>query len=128
MRKKLLIVAGLFISSAAFAQFMRVEGEFISPTVSGQIILLDPEKGIVAAKTEVVSGSCSGTVSGIGQIKGHTLTFSPYVKAEGAVECLITMSFDPTWKQVKILGQGCSSYSGGACGWEGQTATRRRAK
>jgi hypothetical protein len=126
MKNFFAIVFASLVTSSACAQFMQAEGEFSSPTVSLTVILLDSEKGVVAAKTEVVSGSCSGSVSGIGNIKGHTLTFSPYVKEEDAQDCKITATFDPAWKQVKIQSQGCSSYSGAECGWEGQAAAKQQ--
>jgi hypothetical protein len=127
MKHIFLTALGLLIYSTASAQFARVEGVYASSTVSAHILLLDRIKGVVAASSEVIGGTCSGSVAGIGQVKGRVLTYSPYVKEPSGEQCVMTLIFDATWKQVKIAGENCSYYSGAGCGWENQVATKRNA-
>jgi hypothetical protein len=126
MKRIFIPALSLLIFSTASAQFVRVEGEYLSSTVSARILLLDPHKGVVAASSEIAVGACSGSVAGIGQINGHVLTYSPYVKKSGGENCIMTLTFDSAWKQVKIAGENCSFYSGASCGWESQVAKKRK--
>jgi hypothetical protein len=112
-------------SGTSWAQFARAEGTYSSRASSARVILLDGEKGVAAASVQVLSGACSGSVAGIGEIRGRLLTITPYEKIPGEESCKIELAFDGAWRNVKITGQGCQAYSGAACGFEGQTAARR---
>lgn len=123
------ILTNLFLlaSISAHAQYMAAEGVFSSDSLGLQVILLDEEKGIVAAATSIVIGSCSGSISGVGKISGRSLTFAPYKKLEQGETCSITAEFDKTWNRVRVTeGKGCSPYHGASCGWEGQVAAKRQ--
>ncbi len=115
----------LMLPGTASAQFIRAEGAYSSHTVSARVILLDSEKGIAAASVGVVSGACSGSVAGLGEVRGRILTISPYTKVEGGEACEVELAFDATWKHVRIKGRECQAYSGAACAFEGQMATKR---
>lgn len=112
--------------SSSHAQFMRVEGAFASKSVELKTLILDPEKGVVAASTTVTEGACSGSIAGIGKMNGKTLLIEPYVKAEGGEQCVLQVSFDPKWSRAKVTeGKGCVPYHGAACSWEGQELKRK---
>lgn len=118
-------VAGLALSSAQ-AQFMRAEGEFGSKSVELRTLLLDPEKGVVAASATVTEGACSGSIAGIGKMSGKALLIEPYVKVDGGEQCVLQVSFDPKWTRAKITeGKGCAAYHGASCSWEGQEVKRK---
>lgn len=116
-------------SSIAKAQFIQAGGDFQSTTTELRTLVLDSEKGIVGVRSVVASGACSGSVTGVGQIKGRFLVFEPYVKLEGAEACRIKIEFDQKWSSARITeSEGCSSYHGSACGWEGQTVIKNKSK
>lgn len=48
----------------AFAQYARSEGVFTGPQLTVRTVLLDREKGTVAASVALSQGSCSGSVAG----------------------------------------------------------------
>lgn len=119
--------AAIAVIPAAHAQYMLAEGVFTSKTAELKTIVLDVEKGVVAASATVAQGSCSGTIAGIGTMNDTTLLIKPYVKAEGGEQCVLQAKFDANWERVKIAeGKGCAAYHGAACGWEGQTVKRRK--
>ena len=88
------------------------------------MIVLDSQKGDIAATTTVVQGACSGTVAGLGKVAGRKMTFTPFTKEENGEACTITVEFDKPFKHGKIKGESCLVYSGAACGWEGGTVTK----
>lgn len=91
----------IFLSLATFnsvAQFSAAEGEYSSTTMHLQVIVLDSEKGIVAAKASIVQGHCSGNVAGLGKVSGRKLTIQPYIKLEGSEGCNLLVEFDEKWK------------------------------
>lgn len=120
-----LAIVGFLSVGAVHAQFARSEGTFTSPAATVRVVLLDQDKGIAAASAVVVAGSCSASVSGVGQIQARVLSIEPYVKVPGGEACKVDFEFDRSWKQVKVSSHGCSSYGGASCGFEGQTARRR---
>lgn len=123
---KKLMYALLFFSLRAHGQFMQAEGDFLSPSTRIKTLLLDPEKGIVAASATITEGPCSGHLAGIGKISGRILLLEPYVKVEGGEQCLLQIVFNPKWTKGKITeGKTCTVYHGVACGWEGQEIQRR---
>lgn len=128
MKQIFLSVATVVIAmSNAHAQYMRTEGNFVSDTAKLKTIVLDDEKGVVAASATVVLGSCSGTISGIGTMNDRTLLIKPYVKVEGGEQCVLRAKFDTKWERVQLSeDEGCSAYHGAACAWEGQTAKRTK--
>jgi hypothetical protein len=113
------------LAQDCWAQHARIEGTYSSAAVSAQVILLDAENGVAAVKAEVFSGPCSGAIAGVGRIERRVLTVTPYAKLPDGEACSLALAFDPAWKRVKISGENCAAYSGAACGFEGQTATRR---
>ena len=119
------ITAALGLCPSAWAQYRQVEGTYTSPALEVRVILLDADRGIAAARAEVVSGSCSGSIAGIGEVRGRILTITPYEKTEGGESCRLELEFDRPWKQVKATGYGCQVFSGAACGFEGQSARKR---
>ncbi|MBB3117705.1 hypothetical protein [Pseudoduganella violacea] len=125
MMKNHLLPALLFISINAHAQFMQAEAVFSSKSVRLKTLLLDPEKGIVAASATVTQGACSGHIAGIGKINGRTLLLEPYVKAESHEQCVLQVSFDQKWTKGKVEGKNCAAYLGTSCGWEGQEVYRK---
>lgn len=126
MMKHLLLPALLAISLGSRAQFMQAEGEFSSKSVRIKTLLLDPEKGIVAASATVTEGTCSGHLAGIGKMNGRTLLLEPYVKAEGGEQCVLQISFDLKWSKSKVVeGKHCTAYHGVSCAWEGQELHRK---
>jgi hypothetical protein len=128
---KYLLVAGavsLCVCVPAWAQFRQVEGTYTSPVLEVRVILLDGERGVAAASVEVNSGSCSGSISGIGELHGRTLTIAPYEKVSGGDACRLDLEFDKAWKQVKATGRQCQVFSGAACGFEGQSARKRNGR
>jgi hypothetical protein len=125
--KRLLLASAvsLCVCAPAWAQFRQIEGAYASPALEVRVILLDGERGVAAASVEVVSGSCSGSISGIGDVHGRTLTITPYEKVSGGESCQLDLEFDTAWKQVKATGRQCQVFSGAACGFEGQSARKR---
>jgi hypothetical protein len=119
------IAAALCLCPPAWAQYRQIQGTYASPALQVRVILLDDDRGVVAASAEVVSGSCSGSIAGIGEIRGRILTVTPYQKTEGGGSCRLELEFDRTWKQVKGTGYECQVFSGAACGFEGQSARKR---
>lgn len=119
------VAAALCMCAPAWAQFMQAEGTFVSTSLEVRVIMLDDEAGVAAASASVVSGSCSGTVSGIGQIRGRTLVITPYKKVTGGQSCRLKLEFDKLWNQIKATGHECQVFSGASCGFEGQMAKKR---
>jgi hypothetical protein len=115
-----------FVSVSASAQFMRAQGTFSSDSAELTTILLDKEKGVIAASAEVVQGACSDSLSGIGTIKGKTVRLEPYTKLPGSEKCALEITFSPDWKKAKLVEvESCSAYHGASCGWEGQEVKRK---
>jgi len=117
----LLVVAG-----AAQAQYANFDSEFVSPTTSLRTLVLDSETGVIAASASVGANSCSGSIAGIGKIKGDILQIKPYVKVEDGEDCVLTVKFDKGRKKATVTEENCSLYHGASCGWEGQSVTKKR--
>jgi hypothetical protein len=125
MKNKFLALILIAACPYGFAQYANVEGNYSSTNgVSLQVIVLDIEKGDVAATTTVVQGACSGTVAGLGKVVGRKMTFTPFAKEANGEACTITVEFDKPFKRGKIKGDSCMVYSGTACGWEGSAVTK----
>lgn len=126
-KNRILAFTLLAVSPYALAQYTNVEGSYSAPIgVSLQVIVLDSQKGDVAATTTVVQGACSGTVAGLGKVAGRKMTFTPFTKEENGDACVITVEFDKSFKRARIKGDSCMVYSGAACGWEGATITKAK--
>ncbi len=122
----LLAMAAALGCSGAAAQSIQAEGTFQSKQLEVRVVLLDPEKGVAAVGTSLSKGECSGSVSGIGHfVSEQKLIFEPYVKEAEASSCKVTVEFNRQWNKVKVTAEGCSSYHGASCAWEGQTATKK---
>lgn len=108
------------------AQYMRAEGNFVSKSAELKTIVLDSQKGVVAASAVVTAGACSGTIAGIGKMNGTTLLIEPYEKVEGGERCVLRVNFDSEWKKAKMIeGENCAPYHGDACSWEGEEVKRK---
>jgi hypothetical protein len=105
---------------------MMAQGTFSSDQAELRTILLDKEKGVIAAAAVVVQGACSGTISGLGTITKKTVRIEPYEKIPGSEKCTLEITFSPDWKKAKLVeGASCSAYHGASCGWEGQEVKRK---
>jgi hypothetical protein len=114
---------------SSYAQFSEAEGSYLSATTHLQVIMLDSENGIVAAKASVTQGHCSGNIAGIGKISGHKLTIEPYIKLEGSESCNLLVEFDGKWRNATVIENDyCMAFHGASCGWEGQSVTKRANK
>ena len=124
--------AALTYAPAAFAQALQVEGHYSAPAAAASavprvdldVIVLDNPTGTVAARTATAQGSCTGTVAGIGQLVGRTLTFTPYERAGTRDRCRIRVEFDAQWRHATLRASDCGEHHGAACGWEGQAVTK----
>ncbi|WP_194727029.1 hypothetical protein [Noviherbaspirillum malthae] len=126
MKNIVIILFLSFVTFNSYAQFSAVEGEYSSATTHLQVIVLDSEKGIVAAKASVVQGSCSGNIAGIGRVLERKIMIEPYIKLEGSEGCNLLVEFDSKWKTATVLENDyCMGFHGASCGWEGQSVTKR---
>ena len=129
MKKSIIALFLLSISTLAFSQYTQTEGYYSGQGASLRIVVFDISKGVVAASTGVTQGSCAGSIAGMGQFVGRTLTITPYEKYEQAPNCKIKVVFDQKCQHAKIDTDGdCAYYSGAACTWEGQTVAKQKEK
>lgn len=116
----------LLFNAQVLAQYAQLGNNYKSKNTSLTIILLDDEKGDVAASTTVVQGSCSGSITGLGQVKGKKLTFTPYMKADSKKTCVVSVEFNNSFASGEIVASdGCHYYSGASCGWEGDVVKKQ---
>ena len=121
------IISTLVLASTSFALTI-TDGEYNSKgkiAMGLRLIVLDIDKGIIAASLSVGSEGCGGEISGIGQTKGNIFTFTPYVKSDAEDSCSIKVIFDKNDKTINIKENNCSYYHGAACSFDG-TLTRAR--
>lgn len=129
MKNFVISVCLCFLIPSSYAQFLNMEGAYSSDTTHLQVIVLDSDRGIAAAKASVSQGNCSGTLSGLGEIKGRRLTIEPYVKSEEPERCRLIVEFDSKWKDATLTeNEYCKSFHGASCSWEGQSVTKRTIK
>ena len=102
-----------------------IGGIYTSASVEAQIIVLDSKKGTVAASLVATAINCFSGISGIGELKGRVLKFSPVEKQEGQAQCEVEFEFDDSWKKIYISESGCPRYRLKRCPFDGQTATRQ---
>lgn len=120
------MLAGIGMTGAQAESYLNLDGTFSAPGADLKVIVLDSDKGIVAASSNIVLGACAGEISGLGKIKGKTILIEPYVKEEGGEKCVLRAEFDAAWKRVKLIeGDYCTYYHGASCGWEGQQLKRK---
>jgi hypothetical protein len=113
----------------AFAQFANADGAYGTNGVRLQVIVLETDKGTIAASTTVTQGACAGEIAGLGKITGTKMLFSPYAKEEGGESCTVTVEFDSKFQKGRIsANESCRVYHGASCGWEGQTLSKDRQK
>lgn len=129
MKKIVLILFLALVQPASYAQYFAAEGFYSSDVTQLQVMILDAEEGVAAAKASVNQGGCSGTLAGIGKFIGRKLTLSPYSKLEGAESCALVIEFDSKWRRATLIENDyCTPYHGVACGWEGQSVTKNANK
>lgn len=123
-----LVAAALLAIAAplAHAQATQAEGRYESKTTDLHVLTLDSEKGVVAASSSIGTEGCAGGVAGLGKVTGHTLVFTPYTKFDATDSCKITVQFDAKFRGAKITEDGCMTYHGAACAWEGQTLVKKK--
>lgn len=127
---KYLPICLALLSSYANADYaFPIEGEYSGKgegELSVRTIVLNNEKGIVAvsAFTGLPNG-CSGTIAGIGNFVGDTLTFNSYVKEEGSESCVVNITFDKNRKSAKMFEKDCSALHGTACAFAGKLGKKR---
>lgn len=127
MYRKICFLLALAAScTSAIAQYANIDGKFLSPSTTLDLIALDSETGVIAAATTVVMGACSGTVTGIGKMSGKELKFSPYVKLDKKDACVVKVVFDQKSSSATISAESCAAYSGASCGWDGETIKRAK--
>ncbi|CAN7717256.1 hypothetical protein [Duganella sp. LjRoot269] len=128
--KKLLIFCSLMVLfKSALAQFANADGAYVSNDVHLQVIVLETDKGTVAASTSVTRGACAGEIAGLGKITEKKMVFSPYAKEPGGEACLVTVEFDAKFQRGRIFAnESCTIYHGASCSWEGQTISKEKPK
>lgn len=127
MRHCLLYFFALLCSNASNANPYLAEGFYSSSSTKLHLIILNKSEGVVAASTVVTQGACSGRISGIGKMVDNTVTLSAYTPQEEGGQCNMTIEFNSSFTNAKITeGDGCSFFHGAACGWEGQTVSKRK--
>lgn len=129
MKSIAITVCLYFLMSGSYAQNLNVEGTYSSDTTHLQVIVLDSERGIVAAKASVSHGHCSGTLAGLGEVKGRRLTIEPYVKLEEPERCHLIVEFDSKWRNATLTENSyCAAFHGASCSWEGQSVRKKVTK
>ncbi|MEW9586978.1 hypothetical protein [Paraburkholderia sp. DGU8] len=129
--KKVFLALAFAMPLAAYAQVTpyAVEGDFTGRGDGGDMslrtITADSDKGLVVAHAEVGAQGCAGDFVGIGQLKGNSLRLSPFVKDSDTASCVVTVSFDKTGKKAKVSEDGCMSFHGAACDFDGQVTKKR---
>lgn len=105
-----------------------IDGDYIGSVDGGnaslRTIVLDAEKGVVAASVSVWSNSCSGEVTGIGRINKNVLSIQPYTK-DSNDNCVITVTFDKTGKKAKMNDRDCMGYHGASCSFDGALSKKK---
>ncbi len=132
-----LATATLYMGAAMAQAPANIEGLYETPkgsgpTVSLELIVLDPENGIVAASTSLNdppnatrSMACGGDVQGLGQISGRQLVFAPYDQTGEGKDCRITATFDSAYRNVRFSQTpACARFSGWSCEWRGLKASK----
>ena len=114
-------------SSAPLAA-SRLAAQWQGPALVGQLqlrlIVLDAERGTVAAALTVGSPQCSGGLDSRGQWQQGTLVLKPYRPEPDAAACEVRVRVDANGRQAWVSETGCGAYRGAACVFEGQLQAR----
>lgn len=105
---------------------LQIEGDYKGSGLSVRTIVLDLESKQIAVSSGVISGACSGGISGVGTLVSNVLRFKPYKPFEGSENCTMTITFGSKGKTATVEENECSAYHGAACGWEGQSVRKIR--
>lgn len=106
----------------------RLAAQWEGPALVGQLqlrlIVLDAERGAVAAALTVGSPQCSGGLDSLGQWQRGTLVLKPYRPEPDAAACEVQVRVDPDGRRAWVSETGCGAYRGAACVFEGQLQAR----
>ncbi|PIF28311.1 hypothetical protein CLU88_3218 [Acidovorax sp. 56] len=106
----------------------RLAAQWDGPALVGQLrlrlIVLDAERGTVAAALTVGSPQCSGGLDSLGQWQQGTLVLKPYRPEPDAAACEVRVRVDANGRQAWVSETGCGAYRGAACVFEGQLQAR----
>lgn len=108
----------------------RLAGEWQGPALVGQLqlrlIVLDAERGVVAAALTVGSAQCSGGLDSLGQWQAptSTLVLKPYRPEPDAAACEVRVRVDGRGRQAWVSETACGAYRGAGCVFEGQLQAR----
>jgi hypothetical protein len=106
----------------------RLAAQWDGPALVGQLrlrlIVLDAERGTVAAALTVGSSQCSGGLDSLGQWQQGTLVLKPYRPEPDAAACEVRVRVDANGRQAGVSETGCGAYRGAACVFEGQLQAR----
>ncbi|RKR69404.1 hypothetical protein C8C94_3934 [Acidovorax sp. 94] len=106
----------------------RLAAQWEGPALVGQLqlrlIVLDAERGAVAAALTVGSPQCSGGLDSLGQWQRGTLVLKPYRPEPDAAACEVQVRVDPDGRRARVSETGCGAYRGAACVFEGQLQAR----
>ncbi len=108
----------------------RLAGEWSGPALVGQmqlrLIVLDAERGVVAAALTVGSAQCSGGLDSLGQWQASisTLVLNPYRPEPDAAACEVRVRVDGRGRQAWVSETACGAYRGAGCVFEGQLQAR----
>ena len=93
--------------------------------LSMRTIVLDEERGLIAAGLEVSAKQCFGKFAGTGTLKGNVLKLSSASRDAGMRKCVVTLTFERGGQRATIDENECLPYPGAACGFSGTLARRR---
>lgn len=106
----------------------RLAAQWDGPALVGQLqlrlIVLDAERGAVAAALTVGSPQCSGGLDSLGQWQRGTLVLKPYRPEPDAAACEVRVRVDADGRRAWVSETGCGAYRGAACVFEGQLQAR----
>lgn len=106
----------------------RLAAQWEGPALVGQLqlrlIVLDAERGAVAAALTVGSPQCSGGLDSLGQWQRGTLVLKPYRPEPDAAACEVQVRVDADGRRAWVSETGCGAYRGAACVFEGQLQAR----
>lgn len=106
----------------------RLAAQWEGPALVGQLqlrlIVLDTERGVVAAALTVGSPQCSGGLDSLGQWQRGTLVLKPYRPEPDAAACEVQVRVDADGRRAWVSETGCGAYRGAACVFEGQLQAR----
>lgn len=122
------LISTLILASTSLA-FTITDGDYKSKGAAAmelRLIVLDIDKGVIAASLGVGAAGCAGEISGIGQTKGNVFTFTPYVKFDAEDSCSIKVVFDKDDKTIVIKENNCIYHHGAACSFDGKLTKVRK--